>query len=140
MNTEVVLADFPVVRLMQTRWADNDSNGHINNAVYFQLFDTAINGWLAENGAVTPDALPVVAESRCRFLSELSFPEPVRAALRVARIGRSSIRYDLALFRGSEETTPAAVAEWTHVYIDPFERNSVQLPDRIRAVALTACS
>lgn len=130
--------DYPVTRTMQTRWSDNDQNGHLNNAVYYELLDTVINGWLAEVAGAQGDdpIIPVVVESRCRFVAELAFPAPIRAGLRVAKIGRTSVTYELALF--TDEDVLAAEASWTHVYIDRLTRASTPIPDTIRAALATA--
>ncbi|MEB3071170.1 acyl-CoA thioesterase [[Mycobacterium] vasticus] len=135
--------DFPVHWPVLTRWADNDMFGHLNNAVYYQLFDTAINGWIAANARdVDPVSMPelgVVAESGCRFLGELAFPDPLAVGLAVTRLGRSSVTYRLAVFRGdSPEASPAALGHWVHVYVDRTTRRPVPIPDGIRALLATA--
>ena len=94
-------ADFPVHWPVTTRWADNDMFGHLNNAVYYQLFDSAINGWIRTQAGVDPVSAPwlgVVAESGCRYFAELAFPDPLVVGLAVARIGTSSVTYRLGLF------------------------------------------
>src|SRR5579872_4036162 len=93
--------DFPVLWPVLTRWADNDMFGHLNNAVYYQLFDTAINGWLARETGIASMDMPaqgVVVKSGCEYFRELRFPQSVLVALRVAKIGRSSVQYELGLF------------------------------------------
>src|SRR5271156_1254480 len=90
--------DFPVLWPVLTRWADNDMFGHLNNAVYYQLFDTAINGWINTNAAVDPVTMAaqgIVAESGCRYFSELHFPERLVVGLAITRLGRSSVTYRL---------------------------------------------
>jgi acyl-CoA thioester hydrolase len=89
----LTLDDFPVQRSVTTRWSDNDMYGHLNNAVYYELFDTAVNGWLAAQSGIDAASTPelgVVAESGCTFHREIGFPEPVTVGLRVERLGRSS--------------------------------------------------
>ena len=96
--------DFPVHWPVLTRWADNDMFGHLNNAVYYQLFDTAINGWIQTNvtlDPVTASAQGIVAESGCRYFSELHFPERLVVGVAVTRLGNSSVTYRLGVFRGS---------------------------------------
>jgi len=91
--------DFPVHWPVLTRWADNDMFGHLNNAVYYQLFDTAINGWINTNVAIDPvttSAQGIVAESGCRYFSELHFPQELVVGVAVARLGNSSVTYRLA--------------------------------------------
>ncbi len=140
------LGHFPVARPMTTRWADNDMYGHLNNAVYYQLFDTAINAWIIEATGVDPTrsaAQGVVVESGCRYFSSVQFPEPVTVAIAVARLGSSSVTYDLGLFAGptdSEAAPPtiAARGRWVHVYVDTTTRRPVPIPDEIRALLTTA--
>ncbi|WP_293004004.1 thioesterase family protein [Mycobacterium sp.] len=143
--------DFPVHWPVTTRWADNDMFGHLNNAVYYQLFDTAINGWIGTSVAldpVTTSAQGIVAESGCRYFSELHFPERLFVGLAVTRLGNSSVTYRLGVFREGEhssadqETEPqavAAVGHWVHVYIDKVTRRPTPIPDEIRALLSTAC-
>src|ERR1700758_3145650 len=98
--------DFPVLWPVLTRWADNDMFGHLNNAVYYQLIDTAINAWINTSTGVDPITTPspgIVAESGCRYFSELHFPESLVVGLAVTRLGRSSVTYRLRGFRAAEE-------------------------------------
>ncbi|HZN19779.1 MAG TPA: thioesterase family protein [Micromonosporaceae bacterium] len=126
--------DFPVLRHLTTRWADNDVYGHVNNVVYYAYFDTAVNGWLMD--AVGTDirllpAIGVVAESGCRFLAPLSFPDPVTAGLRLRRLGSSSVTYQIGLFRAND-SEPAGVGHFVHVYVDSRTRRPVPVPPAIR--------
>ena len=143
--------DFPVHWPVLTRWADNDMFGHLNNAVYYQLFDTAINGWINTNVAIDPVTMAaqgIVAESGCRYFSELHFPERLVVGLAITRLGRSSVTYRLGIFRAAEEPAAAEDAEeqkiaalghWVHVYIDRTSRRPVPIPDAIRELLSTAC-
>ncbi len=136
--------DFPVLWPVSTRWADNDMFGHLNNAVYYQLFDTAINGWINTNvTAVDPIAMPelgIVAESGCRYFAELGFPDRLAVGLAVTRLGRSSVTYRLGVFRAAEEAQPvAALGHWVHVYVDRASRRPVAIPEGIRTLLATAC-
>ncbi|HYY00628.1 MAG TPA: thioesterase family protein [Mycobacterium sp.] len=140
--------DFPVHWPVLTRWADNDMFGHLNNAVYYQLFDTAINGWIQTNITLDPvaaSAQGIVAESGCRYFSELHFPQRLVVGLAVTRLGNSSVTYRLGIFRGAEELAAdepqaiAAVGHWVHVYIDKATRRPTPIPDDIRGVLSTAC-
>jgi acyl-CoA thioester hydrolase len=122
-----------VVRVT-TRWSDNDMYGHLNNAVYYELFDSAINGWLITGAQVDVMALPeigVVAESGCRFFRELEYPHALDVGVRVDRVGRSSITYGLGLFAADAEQV-AALGHWVHVYIDRTSRSTVPIPAAVR--------
>jgi acyl-CoA thioester hydrolase len=127
--------DFPVLRPITTRWADNDVYGHVNNVVYYAFFDTAVNGWLIDaTGTDIRDlsAIGLVAETSCRFLAPLSFPDPVLAGLALERLGRTSVVYRLALF-GGDSVQPAALGRFVHVYVDRDTRRPVPVPAEIRA-------
>lgn len=138
-------ADFPVLWPVLTRWADNDMFGHLNNAVYYQLFDTAINAWIATGAGVDPLTIPelgIVAESGCRYFAELAFPESLAVGLGVTRLGRSSVTYRLGVFKAAshdEDPQPiAALGHWVHVYVDRAARRPVQIPDPIRTLLSSA--
>ncbi|MDF2968700.1 MAG: acyl-CoA thioesterase [Nocardioidaceae bacterium] len=127
--------DFSTWRTLPTRWGDEDVYGHINNVVYYAYFDTAVNGWLMDAlGTDIRDlpALGVVAETGCRFLRQLRFPDVVEAGIGVERLGRSSITYRIGLFAaGTAEA--AAVGRFVHVYVDRESRAVVPVPDQVRA-------
>jgi acyl-CoA thioester hydrolase len=128
-------SDFAALRTITTRWEDEDVYGHVNNVVYYSYFDTAVNGFLiAATGTDIRrlDAVGLVAETRCRFLRELRYPDDVEVGLAVTRLGTSSIVYRLAIFQG-ETDEPAAVGHFVHVYVDAFTRASTPVPDDIRA-------
>ena len=128
-------ADFPVRRPMQTRWADDDAYGHANNVVYYAWFDTTVNGWLMEATGTDVRRLPaigVVAETSCRYLTPVGFPDQLEIGLGVERLGRRSVTYRLAVFRGGEEL-PAALGRFVHVYVDALTRRPVPVPEKIRA-------
>ena len=122
-----------------TRWMDNDVYGHVNNVVYYSYFDTAVNGYLIEaSGTDIRDlsAIGIVAETSCRFIGELSFPDTIHAGLAIEKLGNSSVIYRIGLFR-NEESAPAAIGRFVHVYVDAASRRPVPVPPQIRA-ALTA--
>jgi acyl-CoA thioester hydrolase len=140
--------DFPVLWPVGTRWADNDMFGHLNNAVYYQLFDSAINAWINTSTGVDPITMPslgIVAESGCRYFSELHFPESLVVGLAVTRLGRSSVTYRLGVFRAAPDEardTPqpiTALGHWVHVYVDRTSRKPVPIPEPIRSLLSTAC-
>ena len=127
-------AHFDYVVSATTRWSDNDMYGHLNNAVYYELFDSAINGWLITGTGADVMALPelgVVAESGCRFFRELEYPRPLDVGVRVERLGRSSITYALGLF-DAQDAELAALGHWVHVYIDRDSRGTVPMPVVVR--------
>ncbi|WP_406832769.1 thioesterase family protein [Pedococcus sp. KACC 23699] len=127
-------AHFDHVVPATTRWSDNDMYGHLNNAVYYELFDSAINGWLIGSAGIDVMALPelgVVAESGCRYFRELEYPRPLEVGVRVERVGRSSITYALGLF-DAESAELAALGHWVHVYIDRTSRATVPIPAVVR--------
>jgi len=119
---------------LDTRWMDNDAYGHVNNVVYYSYFDTAVNRWLIERGlldVLTSAAIGLVVETQCRYLKPLSFPDRVTAGIRVAKLGRSSVRYEIALFR-NDDIAAAAVGHFVHVYVDRISRASISIPDAVR--------
>jgi acyl-CoA thioester hydrolase len=108
--------------------------GHLNNAVYYELFDSAINEWLITGAGVDVLTLPelgVVAESGCRYFRELEYPRPLDVAVRVERLGRSSVTYALGLF-DAEAAELAALGRWVHVYVDRRSRSTVPIPAAVR--------
>ena len=125
---------YRVWRTIGTRWADNDAYGHLNNVVYYSLFDTAVNAALIEAGLLDVEHSPVVglvAETGCRYFAALAFPDAVEAGLRVASIGRSSVRYEIAIFKAGA-TEAAAQGHFVHVYVDRQKRRPVALPAEVR--------
>jgi len=131
--------EFRVLRTITTRWMDNDHYGHVNNVVYYSYFDTAVNGYLIDASGTDVRDLPaigIVAETSCRFLKELSFPETVHAGLAIEKLGNSSVVYRIGLFRNAD-TDPAALGRFVHVYVDSATRRPVPVPPTIHA-ALTA--
>jgi acyl-CoA thioester hydrolase len=126
---------FRAFRNISTRWMDNDAYGHINNVVYYSFFDTAVNGYLIDAGALQIETSPVIGlviETRCNYFAPLVFPQPVEAGLRVAHIGRSSVRYEVGLFGGDEPLT-AAAGHFIHVYVDRQTRRPAALPPTLLA-------
>ncbi|MBC7280988.1 thioesterase family protein [Hoeflea sp.] len=127
-------AGFTVFQSLQTRWADNDMYGHMNNVVHYQLFDTAINRWLIERGLLDPlngDIIGLVVETGCRYHGEAMFPDRISAGLAIERLGGSSVTYAVALFRNDEDTA-FADGRFVHVYVDRKSRRPVSLPDSWR--------
>ncbi|HEX2542559.1 MAG TPA: acyl-CoA thioesterase [Caldimonas sp.] len=120
-----------------TRWMDNDAYGHINNVVYYSLFDTAVNGLLIAAGALElqgGESIGLVVETQCNFFEPLAFPQPVEAGVAVARVGASSIRYEVGVF-GEASASTAARGHFVHVWVDRASRRPVPLPAPLLALA-----
>lgn len=118
-----------------TRWSDNDAYRHVNNVVYYGFFDTAVNQHLIEAGALDLEGSPtvgLVVETQCRYFAPISFPDRVTVGLRVAHMGSSSLRYELAVFR-NDEPRASAEGHFVHVYVDRQSNRPVPLPDAVRA-------
>jgi acyl-CoA thioester hydrolase len=130
----LVRSDFDRAVRLTTRWSDNDAYGHLNNAVYLQLFDTAITSWLDEGLGASVTTLPargVVVESRCQYLRQLAYPSDVDAGVRVERLGRTSVTYRVGVFAANQEEI-AALGSWVHVYVNPGTGRPVPIPDAVR--------
>ena len=125
---------YPHHLAIPTRWKDNDVYGHVNNVEYLSYFDTVINGYLITDGGLdihTGEVIGLCAESHCEYRAGFSFPETVDAGLRVARLGRSSVRYEIGLFRPGEEP-PAATGWFVHVFVTRGSRRPAQIPGPLR--------
>ena len=123
-------------RRLGTRWMDNDAYGHLNNVVYYSLFDTAVNATLIEAGALDiahGDLIGLVVETQCNYFSPIEFPQAVDAGLRVARVGGSSVRYEIGLFAADAELT-AARGHFIHVYVDRATRRPAPLSPALQRV------
>lgn len=119
-----------------TRWGDNDVYGHVNNVVFYSYFDTVVNTFLIERGVLDIENSPVIGyavESLCTFKKPLTYPETIDAGLRVGRLGRTSVRYEIGLFRRGEDV-PAATGYFVHVYVDRATRKPVAVPEPMRRV------
>ena len=127
-------SDYRVFRTIGTRWMDNDLYGHVNNVVYYSWFDTAVNGWLIEQGALDIHhgaVIGLVIETHCNYFAPLAFPQNVQAGLRVAHLGSSSVRYEVGLFAEGGEMA-AACGHFVHVYVDRETRRPVPLPEPLK--------
>lgn len=128
-------ADYPHFLTISTRWMDNDLYGHINNVVYYSFFDTVINEYLIRAGGLDihhGPAIGLAVETMCHFHRPLTYPEPVHAGLRVGKLGRSSVRYEVGLFAAGHDE-PAATGHFIHVFVDRASRRPVPIPATIRA-------
>ncbi len=126
-------SDFRYVLAIPTRWIDNDVYGHINNVVYYAYFDTVINRWLIDEGGLDiheAGVIGVCVQSQCRYLRSAAFPGELRAGLRVTKLGRTSVEYEIGVFEGGEL---CAAGSFVHVFVERGERRPSPIPDRIRA-------
>lgn len=115
---------------------DNDVYGHVNNVTYYSYFDTVVNGYLIEQGALDIAASPViglVVETQCNYFRPIAFPDPVTAALRVRHLGMSSVRYEVGIFRSDDELA-CAQGHFVHVYVDRASGRPMNLPHKLREV------
>jgi acyl-CoA thioester hydrolase len=123
-------SEFKVWRRFTTRWGDNDAYGHVNNTIFYQWFDSAVNVWLVEQGMLdieSGDPIGLVVETRCSYAAPLTFPEDVEVGLAAAELGRSSIRYRIGVF-AEGAATAAAQGEFVHVVVDRASRRPVEIP------------
>ncbi len=123
-------------RDITTRWMDNDVYAHVNNVVYYSWFDTVVNAWLLEQKVldfVESPTVGLVVETGCSYFSSIAFPDIVRAGLRVAHLGNSSVRYEVGLFANDNEVA-SAQGHFLHVYVDRVTRRPVPLPADLRRV------
>lgn len=131
---------FKVFRTITTRWMDNDAYGHVNNVVYYSWFDTAVNAHLIEHGALDihhGDTIGLVIETQCNYFSPLAFPQTIEAGIRVAKLGSSSVRYEVGLFAQGADLC-AAHGHFVHVYVDKENRRPVKaLPLNLKTVLET---
>lgn len=127
-------ADYRFFLPIATRWKDNDVYGHVNNVEYYSYFDTVINTYLIAEGGLDIHrgaVIGVCAESHCRFLGEIAFPETIAAGLRVEKLGNSSVRYGIGLFRDGRDE-PAAEGWFVHVFVDRGSRRATPIPAAMR--------
>jgi acyl-CoA thioester hydrolase len=132
-------SQFPHFLSIPTRWMDNDVYGHVNNVVYYSYFDTAVNQFLIERGVLDihqGEVVGFVVDSGCAYFSSISFPDTVHAGIRVAKLGNSSVRYDIALFR-NDDPQPCAAGHFVHVYVERASNRSVTIPAAVRQVLET---
>ena len=127
---------YKVFRTLGTRWMDNDAYGHVNNVVYYSWFDTVVNAYLIEQGVLDlaqGQTIGLVVETQCNYFAPLAFPQLVEAGLRVARLGASSVRYEIGLFAQGAART-AAAGHLVHVYVDKATRRPTPLPLNLKTV------
>jgi acyl-CoA thioester hydrolase len=130
---------FPHFQPIPTRWMDNDIYGHVNNVVYYSYFDTAVNQFLIERGVLDihqGEVVGFVVDSGCSYFSPIAFPDVVHAGIRVSKLGNSSVRYELALYR-NDDPLPCAAGHFVHVYVERGSKRSVPIPMPVRDVLAT---
>ncbi|OYQ34131.1 thioesterase [Niveispirillum lacus] len=126
-------------RRLDTRWMDNDVYGHVNNVTYYSYFDTAVNGYLIDQGVLDIHkgaTIGLVVETGCRYFAPVAFPDSLEIGIRVAHLGNSSVRYEVGVFKVGDELA-AAAGHFTHVYVDRETRRPAPLPPDFRAVLQT---
>ncbi len=119
---------------LQTRWMDNDAYGHVNNVTYYSYFDTVVNAYLIEQGALDIEkshVIGLVVETGCQYFESVAFPDALEAGIRVAHMGRSSVRYEVGIFKQGDTHTRAA-GHFVHVYVDRESRRPTELPPVLR--------
>ncbi|MEH6627819.1 MAG: thioesterase family protein [Motiliproteus sp.] len=139
MTTSTILqkrADYRHFITIPTRWMDNDVYGHVNNVQYYSYFDTAVNRYLIDQGVLDiyhSEVIGLVVETQCKYMRSIAFPEDVIAGVAVTKLGNSSVRYDIGLFKGDEQD-PVAQGHFVHVYVDRGSQRPVPLPAPLRNV------
>ena len=129
-RTPATRSHFKVWRQVTTRWSDNDAYGHVNNTVYYEWFDSAVNAWMVEQGLLDiagGDPIALVVETRCTHAAALAFPQDVEVGLAVSELGRSSIRYRIGVFAAGAKSA-AAEGEFVHVVVNRTTRRPVDTP------------
>ena len=124
---------------ISTRWMDNDVYGHVNNVQYYSYFDTAVNQFLIESGALDihhGEIVGFVVDSGCSYFSPIAFPDTVHVGIRVAKLGNSSVRYEIGIYR-NDDPLPAAAGHFVHVYVERSSNRSVPIPAAVRNVLAT---
>ena len=132
------IQDYRYVLPITTRWHDNDAYGHVNNVVYYAFFDTVVNTWLIENAGldvITSDVIGLVVETHCNYFKSVSFPEKVLAGVRIAKLGSSSVRYEVGIF-SNENSSACAQGYFIHVYVDRKSNRPTPIPEVMRTAML----
>lgn len=134
-------ADYRHFMDLQTRWMDNDQFGHVNNVVYYSYFDTLLTGYLIDHGGHdihAGAAMPVAVETMCRYHRSFAYPETIQGGLRIGRLGRSSVRYEIGLF-GMGENLARAEGHFVHVFVERASQRPTEIPAPIRAALERIC-
>lgn len=136
---EVKRDDYHYFLTLATRWMDNDSYGHVNNVTYYSYFDTVTNHYLVKHGGLNIQTSPIVGfvvASSCEYVAPISFPDVIDAALRVDRLGNSSVQYGVAIFKEGQSEA-AAYGTFTHVFVERETNQSVLIPPTLRAALVS---
>ncbi|MFZ6658938.1 acyl-CoA thioesterase [Undibacterium sp. TJN19] len=131
--------DFQHFHTITTRWMDNDAYGHVNNVVYYSWFDTVVNQFLIANGVLDIENSPVIGlviETQCNYLASVAFPDVVEAGVSVTKLGNSSVRYEVGIFKNQDDSA-AAQGHFVHVYVDRQSRRPSAIPDAMRQLLQT---
>ena len=135
-QTRLARSDFALVRPIATRWMDNDVYGHVNNVVYYSYFDTVVNGYLIEQGVLdvaASEIVGLVVETGCSYFESVAFPDALEAGIAVVKLGRSSVRYAIGIFKAGAELA-AAQGYFVHVYVDRSTQRPAEMPEPTRRV------
>ena len=130
--------NYPHMETVKTRWSDNDIYGHVNNVIYYSYFDTVINNYLIKHAGFDIEksaVIGIVVETKCRFNQPASYPEDIEVGLKISKIGNSSVRYELAVFRAGQDEE-VACGYFVHVFVDRVSRKPVSVPDEIHSALL----
>jgi acyl-CoA thioester hydrolase len=126
--------DYPHLQPISTRWHDNDIYGHVNNVTYYSYFDSAVNAYLIEVGGLdihNGEVVGFVVSSSCDYFASIAFPERIEIGLRVAKLGNSSVQYELAVFKQGEDEACAA-GRFVHVFVERASNRPLPIPERLR--------
>jgi acyl-CoA thioester hydrolase len=129
-------SDFVAFEEVHSRWSDNDVYGHINNAVYYSFFDTAVNRYLIEHNALdimNSQTIGLVVETQCQYFSSIVYPDLIHVGLKIVHLGNSSVKYEVAIFKNDEDVA-CALGHFVHVYVDRSSNKSTPIPQNIREV------
>lgn len=127
--------DYRHLQAVTTRWHDNDIYGHVNNVTYYSYFDSAVNSYLIEEGGLDihdGEVVGFVVSSSCDYFASIAFPDRIEIGLRVGKLGKSSVQYELAVFKQGEELACAA-GRFVHVFVDRQSNRPVPIPDQLRS-------
>jgi acyl-CoA thioester hydrolase len=128
--------DFVAFEDVQSRWMDNDAYGHINNAVYYSFFDTAVNRYLIEHNVLDvlkSEIIGLVIETQCKYFSPIVFPDLIHVGMKVTHLGTSSVKYEVAIFKNDDDIA-SALGHFVHVYVDRKSNKSTPIPQNVRTV------